>query len=288
MSARSFILVVLALTVLVSGRPLVATQTGVFEVRSRDGTRIVYECSGGGPELLVVHGGTGDRTRWSPFITHLKDHFTVCAMDRRAHGQSGDGSSYSLIREAEDVAAVVNSRGRPVVVLGHSFGAVAAYEAAFLTPSIGKLILYEPPFQVPAHAASLARMDRLIRAGNPDAATVIFMREVVGMSPDEIASMRQRASWNGLVSSIEGSIRQHRALAAYKWDSARAKTLRLPTLLLVGSLTKSSDLRRSAQIAASALPNGRLIWLEGQQHNAMDTAPATLAVAVTDFALPRS
>ena len=43
-------------------------------------------------------------------------------MDRRGHGASGDSPDYSLQKEAEDVAAVVDSRQGPVAVLGHSFG----------------------------------------------------------------------------------------------------------------------------------------------------------------------
>jgi surfactin synthase thioesterase subunit len=39
---------------------------------------------------------------------------------------SGDSAAYSVSKNAEDVAAVVNSRPRPVCVCGHSYGGVAA------------------------------------------------------------------------------------------------------------------------------------------------------------------
>jgi pimeloyl-ACP methyl ester carboxylesterase len=220
-------------------------------------------------------------------FTYFQRDFTVCAMDRRAHGQSGDGPSYSLKREAEDVAAVVASRPGPVAVLGHSFGGVAAYEAAFLTPQITKLMLYEPPFRVPAHSAVLARMDRLIKAGDREAATTTFMREVVRVSPEELTAMQRRPSWKALVSSIGSSIRQHRALGAYKWAPARARKLRTPTLLLIGSRTASPHLRLSARSAADALPNRKIVVLEGQEHNAMDTAREQLAGVIKEFMLAR-
>src|SRR5215831_5995498 len=105
-------------------------------VRSKDGTRIAVECAGAGPSLLIVHGGTGDRTRWTPLLPLFASHFTVCAMDRRGHGQSEPGRGYSLRKEFEDVAAVANSRPGPVFVLGHSFGGLCALEAAFLTSKI--------------------------------------------------------------------------------------------------------------------------------------------------------
>src|SRR6188472_1793189 len=104
-------------------------QQGLTFVKSKDGTRIAVECAGIGPTLLFVHGGVGDRTRWTPLFPLLASRFTACAMDRRGHGASGDSPEYSLSKEAEDVTAVVKSRPGPVVVFGHSYGAVAALEA---------------------------------------------------------------------------------------------------------------------------------------------------------------
>ena len=87
---------------------------------AKDGTRIAVECAGTGPTLLFVHGGVGDRTRWTPMFPLLTSQFTACAMDRRGHGASGDSPGYRLSKEAEDVATVVNSRRDPVFVFGHS------------------------------------------------------------------------------------------------------------------------------------------------------------------------
>ena len=253
------------------------------EVRSKDGTRIAFECVGEGPELLIVHGGTGDRTRWTPLFSYLQRDFTVCAMDRRGHGQSADNSSYSLAREAEDIVAVVESRKRPVAVLGHSFGGVAAYEAAHLSRRIDRLLLYEPPVGLSDHAAILSRMEAQIAAGEREAATIAFFRDIVRQTPEEIASMRARPSWSAIVGSIEGSIRQDRALSANGWDAARARRLRTPTLLMIGSRTANPELRRAVENLAAALPNARIAVLEGQEHNAMDTDRPGLALVVRTF-----
>jgi pimeloyl-ACP methyl ester carboxylesterase len=68
--------------------------------------------------------------------------------DRRGRGGSGDSEYYSIEREFEDVAAVVDSIGEPVDVLGHSTGAVCSPEAALLTSNVRKLVLYEPGMNV--------------------------------------------------------------------------------------------------------------------------------------------
>src|SRR6266853_2334593 len=94
----------------------------VIHVPSKDGTSIAVECAGTGPNLVIVHGGVGDRSRWKPLFPLFAPRFTVCAIDRRGHGASGDSRDYSLQKEAEDVAAVVNSLPAPVFLLGHSYG----------------------------------------------------------------------------------------------------------------------------------------------------------------------
>ena len=137
------LLVVAALGDSASSRPGQGTQ--IIQVPSKDGTLIAMECAGDGPSLIMVHGGIGDRTRWTPMIPMFSSRFTACAMDRRGRGASGDSPEYALQKEAEDIAAVVNSRPGTVFVLGHSYGGVCALEATFLTDRISQLVLYEPP-----------------------------------------------------------------------------------------------------------------------------------------------
>ena len=160
-------------------------QTSISTVASADGTPIAIECAGAGPSLVIVHGGTGDRTRWTPLFPLLESKFRVCAMDRRAHGASGDTLPYSLQKEVEDVVAVVAAQPGPVFVLGHSFGAVCAFEAAFRTAKIARLALYEPPIRLADHSAILARMEAMMRSGDREGALVTFMSEIVLISADE-------------------------------------------------------------------------------------------------------
>lgn len=257
----------------------------MFRVPSKDGTLIAVECAGAGPTLVLVHGGIGDRSRWTPMFPLLSSHFTVCAMDRRGHGESGDSSDYSLRKEAEDVAAVVDSRPGIVFVLGHSYGGVAALEAMFLTHRISKLVLYEPPVQDPVeHNLAVAdTMERMIKEGARDQAAVLFMTEVVRVSPGEVEAMKARQTWPDIVATIGSQVRQIRALATYRFDANRMRTLRQPTLLLTGSDTTSQSLIGAINSLQAALPNATRVVLKGQQHNAMDSAREMLAKAIIAF-----
>ena len=126
-------------------------------------------------------------------------------------------------------------------------------------------------------------MDQLIRAGKREEATITFLRDVVMISPNEIASMRERPSWPALVASIDTSVRQLRALNAYRLDPKRAAKLKVPTLLLTGSETRSPELKAAIALLLRTLPRASLFTFEGQQHNAMDAIPEKFAQVVTTF-----
>ncbi len=213
----------------------------------------------------------------------LSPKLTVCAMDRRGHGLSGNSAEYSLQKESEDIVAVVESRGGPVAVLGHSYGGVAALEAAFMTDEISKLVLYEPPVQDQIDVGMADRIDKMIEDGEREKALETFFREVVKIAPGEIAAMHLRPTWPGFVATVETLTRQMRALAAYRFDPKRMTGLRTPTLLLTGSETASPELKQAIKSLQTSLPNVTVVVLEGEHHNAMDDARPKLAEVITSF-----
>ena len=277
--------IILGLTAPTPAWLLAGQDSQLLRVPSKDGTLIAVECAGSGPSLVIVHGGIGDRTRWTPMFPLLSSRFTVCAMDRRGRGASGDSPSYTLQKEAEDIAAVVDARPGPVFLLGHSYGGVCALEAAFLTKRISKLLLYEPPLQEPIDLALVGKIERMIQDGERDEAAVTFLQEIVRVSPSEVAAMRTRPAWRSLVDSIPAHPRQLRALAAYRFDLTRMRMLRVPALLIRGSDTANPATKRAFDSLMASLPNRTEVVLEGQHHNAMDTGRQQLAQAITDFLL---
>src|SRR3990172_2374863 len=96
---------------------------------------------------------------------------------------SGDGPEYSLDREAEDVAAVVDATGGPAHLFGHSFGGACALEASLLTRNVGKLVLYEPPVAFSYAEGSIERQERLAAAGRADKLLEeVFLAEGVALA----------------------------------------------------------------------------------------------------------
>lgn len=255
----------------------------VQSLRASDGASIAFECAGAGPTLLIVHGGTGDRTRWLPMASLLAGHLHVCVMDRRAHGQSTDGPNYSLERESRDVAEIAQHLPGPVTVMGHSFGAVASLDAALMTGAIARLVLYEPPVQAGNHSAAQSEIQRYLDAGEPEAAAEAFLTRLVQISPEELKAMKSRPNWSTLVASMGTVLRQDQALVEHTWTPARYRALRIPVLLLLGERTQSPELRRAISGLQDTLPDATLVVLAGQEHNAIDSGREALASAVLGF-----
>ncbi|MBI4258687.1 MAG: alpha/beta hydrolase [Thaumarchaeota archaeon] len=254
------------------------------KVRSKDGTLIAYERSGSGAPLVLVHGTGGDHTRWAPILPALERHFTVCTIDRRGRGQSGDSPEYSLEREFEDIAAVIDSIGGQVNLLGHSYGALCALEAALRTTHVRKLILYEPPIPVGEpmypHGAR-ERLESLLATSGREAVLVAFLTEIVRMPSKEIELLCSSPAWAGRLAAAH-TIPREFAEADYVLDSKRMSILKTPVLLLMGS--ESPQFLKAATSALShVLPNCRIVVMQGQQHIAMNTAPELFVRHVVEF-----
>ena len=160
------------------------------KVISKDGTPIAYQRSGKGAPLVLIHGTGASSERWKPILPALEKHFSVYAVDRRGRGASGDAHSYAIQREFEDVAAVVDSIGDGVHLLGHSFGAICSLEATLLTSHLHKVILYEPPIPVegvPTYPEGIIdQLQAFLDAGDRERVITTFMREVVRMPPRQL------------------------------------------------------------------------------------------------------
>jgi pimeloyl-ACP methyl ester carboxylesterase len=255
------------------------------QATSNDGTTISYQKSGSGAPLLLVHGTTADHRRWSGILTQLEQHFTVYAMDRRGRGGSTDSPDYSIMREAEDVAAVLKDIGEPTFVLGHSYGAVCALEAALLTDNVQRLVLYEPP--VPTGLAMYPpdvpdRMQTLIDSGESETALELFMREVVRMPEQELEKYSQLPMWKVRVQLAPTIPRELTIDRRYNFDSGKFANLQVPTLLLLGG-DSPPIFRRATEAVDSALPNSTVVTMPGQQHIAMDTNPELFVREVLQF-----
>jgi pimeloyl-ACP methyl ester carboxylesterase len=258
-------------------------------VTSADGTTIAYETLGSGPALILVDGAMCYRDLGPArgLAAAFADAYTVYLYDRRGRGQSGDTPPWSVDREIEDLAALLQAAGGSAHLLGCSSGAVLAADAAHRLPGFTRLALYEPPFIVdatraPREADFVARTEQLIARGDRSGALKKFMRHV-GMPGFMLAVMPLTPPWRKLKAvahtlpydlGILGDTGRGVPLDPDRWAGVS-----VPALVMDGGRSPQY-MRNAARALADALPKATYQTLPGQTHM---VKPAAVAPAVREF-----
>src|SRR3954468_14659408 len=223
----------------------ITAPTGTQFATSADGTRIAYEVHGSGPSVVFVDGAMCQRSMGpsTGIAKELAAGFAVHGYDRRGRGESDPGASpWSLEREIEDLAAVVEAAGGGAHVIGVSSGAAISLEAARRGVPIDRLALYEAPFilddtQPPHPADTPQRVQRLVDDGERGEAVKAFMR-LVGMPAPFIGLMRVLPAWKKMTGiahtlpyelAIVTPFQQGEPLVPGYYDDVRQ-----PTLVIAG------------------------------------------------------
>jgi pimeloyl-ACP methyl ester carboxylesterase len=116
--------------------------------------RVFMSERGTGPALLFVHGGFHGAWCWAEFLRFFKSqNIPVAAVDLRGHGglPQTDAFLKTGVREmAADVTEAAATLGGPIVLVGHSLGALVAMAAAETIRPVGLILLApSPPNNVP-------------------------------------------------------------------------------------------------------------------------------------------
>ena len=256
------------------------------QVTSQDGTSIAFDRSGEGPPVVLVCGGSVDRTSLAGLAALLAPDFTVFNYDRRGRGPSGDTPPYAVQREVEDIGSVIGAAGGSAFLFGSSSGAALALEAAASGIPVTKLALWEPPFILdPAFrppADQVAQYERMIAEGRRGDAVEYFMVKVVGMPPEFVAGARNEPWWGGTEALAHTLAYDATVMGDYSVPTERAAAVTAPTIVLAGGADFPFMLE-TAPALADAIPNGQVRLLEGQGHNVDMTvlAPALKAFFLT-------
>ena len=253
-------------------------------VTSKDGTTIGFDRLGDGPPVVLVSGGSVDRSSNAPLAALLAQHFTVFNYDRRGRGPSGDTAPYAVEREVEDIDAVVQAAGGSACLYGSSSGAALALEAAASGLAIAKLALWEPPYILdgsrPPPPANTARTyTELVQAGRRGDAVEFFMAQVVGLPPEFVAYARAQPWWASQEALAHTLAYDATIMGDYSLPSARIAAVAAPTIVIAGGASPAW-MRDTAQAVAGLLADGQLRILEGQEHN---VAPEAIAPVLVEF-----
>lgn len=263
-------------------------------VRSKDGTMIAYDQTGSGPPVILVDGALCSRA-FGPMPSLapiLARHFTVINYDRRGRNQSGDTAPYTVDREVEDLAALIDAAGGSAFVLGVSSGAALALAAAASGVNITKLALYEPPYIANSNGAngngkgshqppadSQEQLARLISAGRRGDAVKFFMIKMVGTPAIFGLILPLLPIWKKLKAAAHTLPYDAAVLGDFTVPAKRVASVAVPTLVMGGGKSPA-PLRNAVESVADAVPNAQRLMLKGQTHN---VALKVLAPVVEEF-----
>jgi pimeloyl-ACP methyl ester carboxylesterase len=255
------------------------------QITTSNGITVSYSTYGSGPPLVLVHGAfSDDVTNWEFVKPILESQFTVYAIARRGRGDTDATADHGLLDEARDVAAVIESIGEPVFLLGHSYGAHCSLVVATLLPSkVRMLVIYEPAWPKAISSEVLAPLEELASAGEWDDFAFSFFKDALHVPVADLEQLRATDLWPPIVSDAKASLGDLRAISRYDFKPEGFKGIDCPVLLQIGS-ESPRDLYATDALASS-LPDARIDVLSGQAHEGMTTAPEMYAAAVTRFLL---
>jgi pimeloyl-ACP methyl ester carboxylesterase len=257
---------------------------------SKDGTTIAYDRVGEGPALILVGGAFTPRAATWPLAELLAADFTIYNYDRRGRGDSGDTAPFSVQREIDDIAALVEAAGGTAYAFGHSSGAALVLEATRALPGLTKLALYEPPFIVdssrpPLPADYVEHLFELTAADKREEIVEYFMTRGAGIPAEWVDGMKQGPHWNDSVAlahtvAYDGAVVAAN-MAGNPLPAQWSTEIAVPTLVLDGG--NSPDWQReSVRQLAGLLPHAQRVTIEGYDHGC---PPEVLAPLLSRFLL---
>jgi len=241
---------------------------------SRDGTTIAYTKQGSGPPVIIVDGVFCYRENGpaTELASLLAQHYTVFTYDRRGRGESGDTAPYTVEREIDDLRAVAKEAGATPFVLGISSGAALTLQAVANGMGTKRIALYEPPYEADGGPRPLEdarnRLQAFISAGDRAGAVRFFMTDIFGAPRSFVFAMPflMPTAWKRNKLVAHTTPYDLMILADRSVLNERSSSISVPTLV-IGGENSPKGLRDAVTAVANALPNGKIRFLSGQDHN---------------------
>jgi len=264
-----------------------------------NGLTMHVQQAGEGPDVVLIHGVTGDLSIWflCKAMTDLARTHRVTAFDLRGHGYSEvTPAGYTSADLATDTLALMDligaSRAR---LVGHSFGGVVAMHAAVLGPErVEAIVLSDPYFPALRHLEDLSRWGHW-EAFHQEAADAgidlssehwydigKFFDQVMHLDGDRILQFRRAVG----LPAMNRLLRLGQTTCGDDTKAEAGLTLekilgvRQPVLALYGD---ASPFLSTADYLAEHLPDCRKVLIPGSQHRAPEENPEAYTAALLDF-----
>lgn len=272
--------------------PLTWTVPADAKTQIVNGYPLTFSSRGAGPTVIFVGGVLTDYRVWKGPLTKWEPDYHVEGVSLRhfyPERWRGTGSDFSVAQHARDLDAFIESQGGPVYLVGWSYGAHVAYEAARARPDlVKKLVLAEAPLDSllattdeGANAIRIKRAEitaKFFEAENLEGGMSLAIDAINGpgawaASPEPFRQLMRENAW-----TVVGIGREE----AHRVTCAEFGSLKMPVLLVQGELTTL----RFHQIVAEeskCLPSAKVVTIPKAGHASPLMNPEGFRLAATNF-----
>lgn len=237
---------------------------------------------GQGTPVVMCHGLLfGSMAAWYfSAALPLSSRHQVVLYDMRGHGRSDlAASGYDLATQTEDLARIIrhgvgstdpdSEAHEPVILVGHSYGAMIALAYALAHPErVAKLVLVDAPHPLSLHVRpgleSVHTQEELMQRFHTQ----------VGGNGRRAERLRHRLGFLLFDSTLRADIARS---ADFTTDELAA--LDIPVLCIYG---RDSECRTAGITLAGTFPRGRIAWVDCG-HYVTDDAPAEMLALLQEF-----
>ena len=259
-------------------------------LETKEGDRF-YREAGAGEPIVFLHCSSGSSSAWAPVMNQLGRDYRVLAPDLLGYGRSPPWRrDVPLAADGElgVLEALLDVAGRPIHLVGHSYGGTVALSAAQRLPQwVASLTLIEPvAFHLLRRAdeadgwreiAALAeRHLALVGEGRDAAAAEAFITYWTG--PKAWQQMPDTARDSAVRSAVKVAA-EWRLMFASEDDLDGIAGIKAPTLLICGGRTRKPA-RRVVEILRQALPRACHHEIVDAGHMSPLTHPACIVDAI--------
>jgi len=246
------------------------------------------------PTVVMIHGVLNDHSVWILQSRFLANHgWNVLALDLPGHCRSGGAPATTVEAAAGVVLALLDAAGVATAALvGHSFGALVALEAAARAPQrISQLVLVGCAYPMQVSPA-------LIDASLNDPLKALAMVNVLSRStlapppsalgPGTWIYGASMALGRHVLASNPHVNLFHTGFVAcdsYRHGDAAMELVACPTLFVLGAVDQMTPPKAAKSLVAKARQAAVVMLPVG--HHQMSEAPEAMLKALVDFLDPR-
>jgi pimeloyl-ACP methyl ester carboxylesterase len=264
-----------------------------------NGLNIHVQQAGDGPDVVLIHGLTGDLSIWflSRTIPALAHTHRVTAYDLRGHGYTdAPADGYTSLEHARDLIGLLDLLGiARARLVGHSFGAVIAVHAAVIASQrVDALVLSDPYFPALRHLEDVSRWGnwQSFRREAEDAGVTLssdtwydltnFFDQVRDLNGERLLRFRQAVGLPGLnrVLRLARTTCGRDSKLADGLSAEQIARVHQPCMALYG---ENSPFLNTADYLIHHLPNCLGRRIPDAQHRAPEENPEGFVLAVREF-----